>query len=415
MMHLEAAVAILLCQAASPSAKAEWNQWRGPNRDGMSPDTGLLKQWPSGGPPLLWEAKGVGRGYATVVVAGGRVYTMGDDGPDGADEHVSCLEEATGKQVWKVKVAPAYNKHRQESWNSSRATPTLDGERLYALTPNGSLVCLETAAGKERWRKDLRRDFGGRVGGWDYSESPLVDGDNVVCTPGGRQGAVLALKKVSGEKVWQSSQFTDGAEYTSLMPVEIGGVRQYVALTMQSVAGIAAQDGKLLWRADRKGQTAVIPTPLHKAGTVFVVSGYGVGCNAFKVTGSGAQFSAQEAYSGKQLAIHHGGAVLVGDHVYGLDDGGSLKCIELATGKETWAGRSVGKGSITYADGHLVCRSERGPVALVEASPAGYKEKGRITPSNRAGRPSWSHPVVAGQKLFLRDGDSILCYDLRAK
>jgi outer membrane protein assembly factor BamB len=415
MMHLEAAIAVLLWlmpQAAPPAAQADWPQWRGPNRDGLSSETGLLKQWPSGGPPVLWEAKGVGRGYATVVVAGGRVYTMGDDGPDGPDEHVSCLEEATGKQVWKAKVGPAYNKHgKNESWNSSRATPTLDGDRLYALTPNGSLVCLETAAGKERWRKDLRGNFGGRVGGWGYAESPLIDGDNVVCTPGGRQGAVLALKKESGEKVWQSAQFTDEAEYASLVPAVIGGVRQYVVLTMQSVVGIAAQDGKLLWRVARQGRTAVIPTPIVKNDLVFVTSGYSVGCNAFKVTGSGAQ----EVYAGKQLAIHHGGAILVGDHVYGLDDGGSLKCIELATGREVWAGRSVGKGSIAYADGHLVCRSERGPVALVEATPSGYKEKGRLSPSNRSGRPSWAHPVVAGQKLFLRDGDSILCYDLRSK
>lgn len=399
--------------APAVTAKAESPQFRGPNRDGHSADTGLLRQWPSGGPSKTWEAKGAGRGYSSVSVAGGKVYTMGDNE---SEEFVTCFNEATGKLAWKTAVGPAWTSGRPD-WQSSRSTPTVDGDALYALTPHGGLLCLEGATGKVRWRKDLKRDFGGRVGGWGYAEAPLVDGDNLVCTPGGRQGTVLALKKATGAPAWQCREITDAAEYTSLTPAEIGGVKQYLLLTMQSVAGVAAKDGKLLWRADRQGKTAVAPAPVYKDDTVFVTSGYGVGCNAFKVTASGGRFSAEQVYSGDQMAVHHGGAVVVGDHVYAADDR-SVRCVEIKTGKLAWQDRSVGKGSITYADGHLVVRSERagsGAVALVEASPSGYKEKGRFNLPDRSNRPCWSYPVVAGGKLYLREGDSIHCFDVKAK
>jgi len=391
-----------------------WNQWRGPNRDGISPDTGLLKEWPAGGPPLAWKTTGIGEGYSSVSISGDKLFTQGDVG---GSSSIICLKAADGKIVWTAKIGEAGGARDP----GSRGTPATDGTLVFAISQGGDLVCVEAEGGKVKWQKSLQRDFGGKRPGWWWSESPLLDGDLVVCTPGGSKGAVVALKKETGEPAWQSADFKDGAHYTSLLPAEIGGVRQYVILTAESVAGIAAKDGKVLWRADRKGKTAVIPTPIYKDGLLFVTSGYGVGCNAFKITADGGQFKTEEVYSGKQVKNHHGGVVLVGDHLYELDDDRKLKCVEFKTGKVVWEDKCVGKGSIAYADGHLYCRgetSEKGGachIALVEASPQGYKESGRIEQPDRSATAAWAHPVVFGGRLYIRDMDVLLCYDVKAK
>jgi outer membrane protein assembly factor BamB len=400
---------------ASGAGDSDWNQWRGPKRDGLSPDTGLLKAWPTGGPPLAWKATGIGGGFSSVSVQGDRIFTMGDVGEDC---NVIALG-LDGKILWSTKLAGASAPKDQGGYPGPRCTPATDGTLVFALGAFGDLICVQRADGKEVWRKNLGKDFGGRVmSGWGFSESPLLDGDNLICTPGGSNGTVLALKKATGEKVWQSSELTDRAAYASLVPVEIGGVRQYLILTDASVAGIAAADGKVVWRAKRSGKTAVIPDPIYKDGIVFVTSGYGVGCNGFKVTAAGGKFSAEEVYSGGQLENHHGGVILVGDHLYELDNKGGLKCAEIATGKVVWEDKSVGKGSIAYADGHLIVRSERqktGTIALVEATPTGYKETGRFDQPNLSGKQTWPHPVVFGGKLYIRDQDVLLCYDVKAK
>jgi outer membrane protein assembly factor BamB len=401
-------------QSAPPAAKlgpVEWHQWRGPNRDGISPDTGLLKQWPTGGPPLAWKAAGIGDGFASVSLFGDRLYTTGDLG---TTSFLFALNVSDGKIAWQTPIGTIDKPYDHQG---VRSTPATDGTLVFALAAYGELVCAEAATGKERWRKHLAREFGGSVGGWKYAESPLLDGEHVVVTPGGKQGAVLALRKETGEKVWQSKEFTDGAQYPSLVPVEIGGVRQYLVFTMRSVAGIAAKDGRLLWRVDRPGRTAICTTPVYRDGIVFVSSGYKLGHNAFRVTAEGGQFKAEEIYAGDQMQNHHGGLIALGDHVYGLDDRGSMKCFELKTGREVWSDRSVGKGSIAYADGHFVVRSERGAgtVALVEATPSGYKERGRFNPPDRSKKQSWPHPVIFGGKLYIRDQDVLLCYDVKAK
>jgi outer membrane protein assembly factor BamB len=406
------ALLALPLMAAGPAPDSDWSQWRGPKRDGLSPDTGLLKEWPAGGPPLAWKATGIGGGYSSVSVLGDTLYTMGDAGDTC---NLLALSVADGKILWKSRVGEAHTKGNQD-WTGPRSSPAIDGKLIFALGPMGELVCYDTT-GKEKWRKHLHQDFGGQVGNWKYSESPLLDGDHVVVTPGGSKGSVVALKKETGETVWQSSGITDKAEYPSLVPVEIGGVKQYLMLTQQSTAGIAAADGKVLWRTDRPGKTAVIPTPVYKDGFVFVASGYGVGCNLFKVTADGGAFKAEEVYSGKQIINHHGGVILVGDHLYELDDKNVMKCVEFKTGRVAWEDKSVGKGSIAYADGNFVVRSEKGPgtVALVAASPEGYKEHGRFDQPDRSKKNAWPHPVIIGGKLYLRDQDVLLCYDLKAK
>jgi outer membrane protein assembly factor BamB len=334
---------------------------------------------------------------------------------DGASS-LFALSAADGKVLWTVKIgAPGGNRNA-----GSRSTPATDGTLVFALGQAGELVCVEAESGKTKWEKSLEKDFGGRRPGWWWSESPLLDGDRVVCTPGGSKGTVLALQKATGQALWQSSELTDRAHYTSLLAVDIGGIRQYLVLTDKSVAGVAAKDGKLLWRADRPGKTAVVSTPIYKDGIVFVTSGYGVGCNAFKVSSEGGQFKAEELYSNKEMKNHHGGVVLVGDYLYGLDDPGRLKCMELKSGKVLWEDRSVGKGSVAYADGHLVVRSEnerRGELALVEATSSGYKESGRFSQPelNTAKQPTWAHPVIFGGRMYIRDQGLLLCYDVKAK
>ena len=394
--------------AEATEGTLDWHQWRGPNRDGVSAETGLLKQWPAQGPELAWKVSGLGGGYSGISVADGRIYTMGD-GPDGCN--LEALDVAGGKPIWSTKIgAPGGG----GGYPGPRCTPTVDGGMIYALGQFGDLVCVDVASGKERWHKNLKKDFAGvMMSGWGYAESPLVDGNNVICTPGGAQGTLAALNKTSGELVWRSKEFTDKAAYASLIVEEIGGVRQYIQLTDASVAGISAADGRLLWKAPRVGATAVIPTPVFFDNQVFVTSGYGIGCNLFKIAATGGQFTAEQVYANKNLVNHHGGVVLVDGYIYGTGD--PLTCLELNTGKVMWKNPCVGKGSVTCADGHLYVRSEGGPVALVEVSSKGYVEKGRFNQPERSDKNSWPHPVIVGGKLYLRDQDKLFCYDVKAK
>ncbi len=415
-----AAVALIFPTVAF--AQAEWPQWRGPKRDGVSTDTGLLKEWPAEGPKLLWEAKGAGRGYSSLAISGGRIYTMGD-GPSTAqdkDEYALCFEEATGKQLWMAKLGPAWNSGKPE-WQGSRSTPTVDGDVLYALTAHGGLICLETATGKERWRKSLQKDFGGKKkDGWGYSESPLVDGDKLVCTPGGDKATMVSLDKKTGSPTWTAALPGDpGAGHASIVVAEIGKVRVYVTTTAGGARAIRASDGKVLWSYPF-GATAVIPTPIVKGDLVFVDAGYGTGGALLKqVPDADGGVKMEEVYGlKKELNNKHGGIVLIGEHLYGdTDSSGTPWCAEFATGAQKWK-QTVARqrsASITAADGYLYIRFDNGQLALVKATPEGYKESGSFKIPHSGERPSWSHPVVAGQKLFLREGDYILCYDLKAK
>lgn len=404
--------ALLICLALTAQAKpkagaaeaSDWNQFRGPKRDGISPDTGLLKEWGASGPPILWKTKGVGSGYSSVCVSGARVYTMGEIA---GDYCLIALNVADGKTVWTAKIA----KVQDVPYPGTRTTPATDGQIVVALSPHGDLVAVQAATGREMWRQR----FDGPRPNWGFSESPLIDGNLVIATPGGGSGTVAAYGKMNGQLAWRSGELKDAAAYASVVPVEMNKIPLYLVFTAESVAGLVAKTGRLAWKAERKGQTAVIPTPIYKDGVVFVSSGYGVGHNGFQVAFAGGGFRAQQIYQGKEMTNHHGGMVLVGDHVYGLSDNGGLKCIELKTGKEVWANGSVGKGSIAYADGHLYCRSERGPIALVEASPTAYKEKGRFTPPDCTAKDVWAYPAVSGGKFYVRDQDTLICFDVKAK
>ena len=386
----------------------DWPQWRGPNRDGVSTEKGLLDKWPEGGPKLLWKTTGLGAGYSSVAIADKTIYTMGD------------LEDACylfalnieGKQLWKVRVGDPKG-HR--GYPGPRSTPTVANGHVYVLGQLGDLVCVSTA-GKEVWRENIQNNYGGRMmSGWKWSESPLVDDGKVIVTPGGNEGALLALNTKNGEQVWRCKDFTDRAGYSSVIIREIGGIKQYIQLTGDSVAGIEADSGKLLWKAPRKGRTAVVSTPIFDKGSLFVTSAYNVGCNGFKISYEGGSFKAVQTYKhdgSAGMANHHGGVIRVGEYVYG-SNGGRLSCIQLATGKVMWNEGSAGKGAILVVGNKIILRTEKGPVSLVELNPKAYKEISRFEQPDRTRHRAWSHPVVSNGILYLKDQDTLFAYDLR--
>jgi outer membrane protein assembly factor BamB len=318
--------------------------------------------------------------------------------------------------VWTAKLgrsgAPGWG-----GYSGPRSTPATDGEIVIAIGQWGELVACDAKSGKELWRKHLEEDLGGKRPEWGFAESPLLHRDKVMVTPGGSKGAIAALNKKSGQLIWQSKEFNDPAHYSSLIVADLGGVEQYIQLTDQSVAGVAAKDGKLLWRAARKGATAVIPTPVTMDSLVYVTSGYSIGCNLFKVEQRGGKFSSDQVYANKVMINHHGGVIRVGEHVYGYSEGKGWTCQELKSGKDVWQEKKLGKGSIAYADNRFYLRAEggKGTVALIEATPDGYREKGRFDPPERSQKEAWPHPVIAGGKLYVRDQDVLLCYNIKAQ
>jgi outer membrane protein assembly factor BamB len=390
---------------AWPVIAAGWPQWRGPNRDGISPETGLLQVWPANGPRLLWKTQGLGQGYSSFSVSQGRLFTQGQRGNE---QFVLAFEVATGRKLWEAPAGRAYREYRGPG---PRGTPTVDGDRLFALAADGTLVCLEAATGKPVWRTNVLERFGGRNISWGISESPLVEGERVIVTPGGSRGTVVALDKRNGNTVWQSPQRQE-AGYSSPIAFDFGGLRQLAVFTGDAAIGLAAADGKLLWRYDRVANgTANVATPIYHEGHVFFSSDYGTGAVLLRLTGQGAAVRSQEVYFTRDMRNHYTSCVLAGDHLYGFS-GTVLTAMEFRTGKVAWRNRSVGKGHCIYAEGHLYCLSEDGVVGLVEATPAAYREKSRFR-IPRGEYPTWAVPVVAEGKLFLREQDNLYCYDIQ--
>jgi len=395
----------------------DWPQWQGINRDGKSVETGLLKTWSSGTPKLVWRTGNLGEGYSGVSVVGNRLYTMGGKIDANA---IMTIDTEDGEILWSTKFGVAGLIGNESSGNTfpgPRCTPTVDGDMVYGVDHFGEFICVTAADGKIQWRRHFVDDFGGTVPRWGYSESPLVDDNKVVVTPGGSQGAIVALNKRTGELIWQSKNFTDDAQYSSIVIAEIDGVRQYVQLTMENVVGISPNNGSVLWKAVRQGRVAVIPTPIVDGNYVCVTSGYNVGSNLFKVTSDNDKFTAQEVYANRTMVNHHGGVVKVGDYLYGYSDGKGFVCQNFLNGEVVWAEREkVKKGAISYADGMLYFREERtGTMILIEAVPSGYSEKGRFDQSDRTQEMAWPHPVIADGKLYLRDQDMLLCYDVKGR
>ena len=404
----------------------DWPQFRGPERSGLSTSTNLLTEWPEEGPPLLWKATGAGRGYASVAISGERFVTMGDapsTADDDEDEYLLCFNVESGKQIWKTHLGDPWNRHGSDDWNSSRSTPTIDGSRVFALTAHGELVCCEMADGREVWRKHLKDDFGGKKDdSWGYGESVLIDGDHLICTPGGTENTMVALDKSNGDLIWSCVREDDrGAGHASVVISEVGSTKVYVQTTGSGALGVRASDGELMWSYEIDKTTAVIPTPIIRDDLVFFTAGYGRGGALLKqVAGDGGTVSMEEVYPlSKNLQNKHGGVVLVGDFLYGdTDSKGIPYCAEFMTGKNRWKSRGSGKGSasVTAADGHLYFWfSKSATMALVKASPDRYEEVSSFKIEEGSDRPTWAHPVILDGRLYLRKDDAICCYNLQKK
>jgi outer membrane protein assembly factor BamB len=412
-------------RAVQPAPSRNWPEFRGAARDAVSRETGLLKSWPDGGPTLLWKLKGLGNGLSSVSIANGRLYTIGDRRTEDGEE-MQCVQAynlRTQKLLWATPIGPPHARGQK----GPRCTPTVSGRLVYALGTEGDLACLDAAKGKIRWKKNIVEEFGGKLmSGWKYSESPLVDGNKVICTPGGDDAMMVALNKMNGETIWKckapklGEKGGDGAAYSSAVIAEIGGVRQYVQLVGRGVIGVDSRNGRFLWGYNNvANNVANIPTPVVRGPYVFATTAYSTGAVLLKVVRNGRRFEAREVYftDPKDFQNHHGGVVLVGDHIYAGHgpNKGDPACVEFGTGKVIWKQKSPSGGSaaVLYADGNLIFRYDRGEVVLVEATPEEFRIKGRFKAQRGTG-PAWAHPVIHNGRLYLRHSDVLACYDLRA-
>jgi outer membrane protein assembly factor BamB len=418
MSHVNRATSRLLITAVcclalsgglSSRAFDDWPQWRGPKRDGVSVERGLLKAWPQGGPPLAWKAQGAGEGYSSFSAANGRLYTMG---ARGGTEYVMAFDAATGKKIWEVEHGRRFSNDRGDG---PRGTPTVDGAQLYAYGASGDLSALDAATGKTIWKVNVLRQFGGSNINWGLSESPLVLSDRVLVNAGGRNASIVALKKTDGSAIWKTQ--SDEAGYSSGVVTEAGGVRQAVFFTGQRALGVKVDDGALLWSYNQVANgTANIATPIVRGNHVFLSSAYGTGAALLELVPGDNRtgVTAREVYFTRQMRNHHASSVLIGDHLYGFSDA-ILTAMHFDTGRVAWQDRAVGKGSVVFADDRLYLFSEGGTAGLAEANPSGYREHGRFNIQRSSSLPAWSHPIVANGRLHLRDQDTIYAYDVRGK
>ncbi len=408
--------------AATCAWAKDWPQWRGPDRTAVSTETGLLQRWPDEGPPLAWKIEGLGGGYSAPAIAEGRIYGMSfREG----EEVVWALDETTGKEIWHTTIAPAKRPGLPQGSEGSHGTPTVAGGSVYVVGISGEIACLEAASGKERWHKSFASDFGGKMmSNWGYSESPLLDGDKLICTPGGPEASVVALNKETGDVVWKAkTPEGDKAGYSSPIIAEVDGLRMVVQLMQKGMVGVAAENGRFLWRYDRMAnKVANITTPVVRGNLVFASTAYRGGSGLVRLKREGDRVEAEEVYfiPAKTFQNHHGGVVLVGDYLYGGhgQNNGAPVCLEFTTGKVAWReDRPPGHGSaaVAAADGQVYFRYDDGTMTLIQTSPEGYKLNGKFKLPDNSGKPNWSHPVIANGKLYLRDQGTLLCYDVQKK
>lgn len=433
------------CTTIAAAAPFDWPQWRGANRDDVSAETGLLQEWPEGGPERVWLFEDCGYGYAGFSIVDGVLYTMGgrstandveaneDDGNEEDTEEnetddeeeanekqcqLIALDANTGKELWHVDLGPMY----ENDWGGGpRSTPTVENGLVYALGAKGTLVCVHAKDGSEVWRTHLQDDLAGTEPQWGYAESVLLDGDKLLCTPGGKEGAIAALDKATGKVLWRAKDLDDTAHYSSILSVNINGQPQYVQLLEKRLVGISPDDGRLLWQSEFPGRVAVIPTPVVYENKVFGTAGYGAGCTLVEISSDNVPTEKYDEQARKLMKNHHGGVIKLGENLYGHSDGVGWVCMNFNTGEQLWREReALEKGAIAYADGRFYCLGEdEGQVVLINASPAGWEEHGRFTldpPTEiRSDRGKiWVHPVISNGRLYLRDQDKLHCFNVKA-
>lgn len=385
---------------------ATWTQWRGAHRDGHSAETGLLREWPVGGPRVVWTADGLGAGYSSLALDAGKYYTQGQQGDR---QYLTASNAENGERLWETENGGSY---KNGTGDGPRGTPTVDGDRVYAISGRGNLICVDAATGDSIWQKDLLGEFGGRNISWGISESPLIDGNRVIVTPGGRDAGVVALNKSDGKVIWRSQ--SDRAGYSSAVSANIAGIHQYVLLTGSASIGLRASDGRLLWRYEKVANgTANVATPIVSGNKIFVSSDYGTGCALLEILPNGSDgLKAEEVYFNREMRNHYSSSVLIDGKLYGYSSR-IFTCMDFETGIVHWRDRSVGKGQVISAEGLLYLQGEDGDAALVAASPEGYNELSRFT-FGRRDYPAWALPVISDGRLYLRDQDRVTCYDIRA-
>jgi outer membrane protein assembly factor BamB len=412
-----------IAAGAELAATNDWPQWQGPNRDSICPEKGLLQKWPQNGPPLLWQVKELGQGYSTPVIHDGKIYGMSwradQDG-------VWALNEADQKELWFTPIGPADK--RIDRAHGPRGSPTIDGGHLYALTANGDLACVELASGNVKWKSSFKQQLQGKMMSmWGFSESPLVDGEKVIATPGGEENTVVAFNKENGSILWKSSiKGGNGAGYASPVAMTVGGKKMYVTSLGTCFVAVDAENGNELWRYSKvSGRVANIPTPRVRGDLVVLTTGY-TGYNAgiamLKVVPSGSGFKAEEQwYLGpREFGNHHGGIVWVGDYIYGGhgQNKGMMTCVDARTGKIKYTeprAAANGSAALLYADGNLYYRYEDGNLFLVKATPESKQVVSRFKLPYDSGKPSWPHPVICNGKMYIRDMDVLMCFDVMAK
>ncbi len=416
---------ICLCFPGTVDA-ADWPQFRGPSRDGICTESGLLKSWPDDGPELLWEMTGLGTGYSGVAIAGGKLYTMGDIKTESETaQFMIAIDLATHEKLWSSKVGPLHKD------GGPRSTPTVDGNLVFAIGTSGDLVCVDASDGGVLWSKNLQKDLdGGENPQWKYSESPLVDGDRLLCTPGGHKAVMAALNKKTGDVLWKCSMPDIGpkgkeeAGYSSIVISYGAGIRQYIQLTNEGLIGVSANNGRFLWGYNRiANRVANIPTPVVDGDYVFTSTAYQTGSALLKLVPNGG-VKVEEVYwlDKDKFQNHHGGFVKVGNFIYGghNHNKGEPACLDMRTGKIMWHTADQpggGSAAVLYADGHLYFRYQDNVLALVEADPQKYTLKGTFKPPARSGATgeAWAYPVISDGKLYLRHSDVLLVYNIKAK
>ncbi|MBS3733407.1 MAG: PQQ-binding-like beta-propeller repeat protein [Phycisphaerae bacterium] len=403
-------VALLIAATIAGAAAGEdWPQWKGPNRDNRSIETGLLDTWPDGGPEKLWTSPAnLGKGYSTVAVADGMIYTTGIVG---RDEYLFALD-TKGALQWKKTYGPGWTR----SHGGARTTPTVDGTWVYVISGHAVVARYNAKTGRRDWSVDAMKRFDGRNVAWGIAESPLIVDDKVICTPGGPRATMAALDTSNGKTRWVTRELSDKSAYCSPRLIEHRGKQIIVTATHRHIVGVDAETGDLLWKHGYRGQCSAHPnTPLYSDGSVYFTSGYNAGGVMLKLAPRGD--AVEPAWTDKTLDTHHGSVVRVGEHIYGSswhgNGNGNWVCLDWDTGEPAYDTHWHNKGSITYADGKLYCYEERsGNLALVEATPKGFNVISSFRITEGDGK-HWAHPVIANGRLYIRHGKALMCFDVR--
>ena len=399
---------------AATDGTLDWSCWKGPNHDNQSLDKGTVASWESGGPRLIAQSNGLGEGFSNLCFIQDRIYTLGDF--DGITFLVA-LDRKTGKVVSKTKIGPG---GPVGGYVGPKSTPVSDGSFVYALNQNGLLFCFDIKNEELRWKKDLRRDYDGALMvmakemHWGFSESPLLEGkDRLICSPGGKRGTLAALDRLTGDVIWRSTEITDRCSYSSITPVVIDGIRQYLMMTDHHVASILPENGKLLWQFDFPSKLVLCTDPIYCDGIVMATSANKNGAVACRVQKEGTGFAATPVWNQPEVNNTHHGLICLGGYVYSAAKNGMFYCIDIHNGRICWKQRFRSAVSLGCVQGHLLLREEKsGNLTLVEASPEKYTEKGSFIPPQRSDKNAWTYPIVVDNKMFLRDQDTLLQYEI---